>query len=210
MILYKYPRTPHLPWSPGVSNDDRVLDNVDHFEDKLVAVSKKMDGENTSLYPDHIHARSMGSVDHPSRHWVKALHSRIKHEIPEGWRICGENLYAKHSIHYTDLFSYFAVFSIWNDGNMCMPWNSTMHLCSMLDLWHIPIIYIGKWGSDTRSIIENRLTDTDEGYVVRAYDGFHYDDFEISVAKYVRENHVQTDQHWMHSKLVKNILREET
>ena len=36
----------------------------------------------------------------------------------------------------------------------------------------------------------------DEGYVVRLSDGFKYRDFRKSVAKFVREGHVQTTKHW--------------
>src|SRR3546814_9804484 len=44
--------------------------------------------------------------------WVKQFRSGIAADIPEGWRVCGENLFAKHSIHYTALPTYFMGFSI--------------------------------------------------------------------------------------------------
>ena len=100
---FKYPRTFHLPWSPGVNRDDQILVGVDYFRGQQVIVTEKLDGENTSMYSDHFHARSLDSRHHPSRAWVKTLHGGIKHEIPSGWRICGENLYARHSIHYRGL-----------------------------------------------------------------------------------------------------------
>ena len=37
--------------------------------------------------------------------------------------------------------------------------------------------------------------DQKEGVVIRREAPFHNDEFEISVAKYVREHHVQTDEH---------------
>jgi hypothetical protein len=42
----KYPRTLHLPWSPGLTNDDRQLKSTEHFEGREVVVTVKMDGEN--------------------------------------------------------------------------------------------------------------------------------------------------------------------
>ena len=42
---------------------------------------------------------------------------------------------------------------------------------------------------------------------VRIADEFSISDFGISVAKFVRENHVQTDQHWMHSEIIYNELK---
>lgn len=208
MTLYKYPRTPHFPWSPGKTRDDRVMHNVEKcFNGRMVVASIKMDGENITMYPDHIHARSIDSKDHESRHWVKALHSRIAHNIQEGYRICGENLYAKHSIHYKDLDSYFYLYSVWNDKNMCLSFDDTAEICMRLSLEHVPILYIGRWAPHIQDKLKGMLSDRDEGYVVRLFSEFHYDNFETSVAKYVRKGHVQADQHWMHRKLVKNLLR---
>jgi len=212
MTMYKYPRTPHLPWSPGLTKDDRVLDSADHFNGIHVVVTLKMDGENTTMYRDHIHARSMDSIDHPSRHWVKGLHHRIHYLIPEGWRICGENLYAKHSIHYTDLPSYFLVFSVWNEKNECLSWDETESFCKDIGLELVRELYYGTWIPEMQEAMDKRMNLSyfreDEGYVIRSSGKFHYDDFESNVAKYVRENHVQTDRHWMHSKIIKNELEE--
>ena len=54
----KYPRTFHLDFSPGVSNDDKVIENYNSLEGKEIVVTTKLDGENTSLYSDYLHARS--------------------------------------------------------------------------------------------------------------------------------------------------------
>jgi len=62
---------------------------------------------------NHIHARSVESGAHPSRHWVKNFWSQIRADIPPGWRVCGENLFTTHSIPYTDLESYFLGCSVW-------------------------------------------------------------------------------------------------
>lgn len=35
-----------------------------------------------------------------------------------------------------------------------------------------------------------------EGFVMRIADGFQVRDFTKAVCKYVRANHVQTDEHW--------------
>src|SRR3546814_8478297 len=82
-----------------------VIDTLAAFEGKRVIVTEKMDGENTTLYRDYIHARSVDGRSHPSRDWVKQFRSGIAADIPEDWRVCGENLFAKHSIHYTALRS---------------------------------------------------------------------------------------------------------
>lgn len=211
MTYVKYPRTYHLPWSPGVGRDDRVLKNTEHFSGKEVIVSVKMDGENTSMYPDYIHARSLDSGFHESRTWVKNLHNKIAHEIPEDWRICGENLYAKHSIHYTNLSSYFQVFSVWNEENICLSWKETVEWTNLLGLETVPLLYQGKWNEQImQNIYRPELNgDECEGYAVRLADSFDYINFEKSIAKYVRKGHVQTDDFWMHKEIVVNGLKKQ-
>lgn len=203
----KYPRTPHLPWSPCVSSDDVRTLNTYNFQGREVVVTEKMDGENTSLYCDHIHARSLDSRHHPSRDWVKQWHASIAYSIPEKWRICGENLYALHSVEYQQLASYFYGFSIWNENNRCLSWNDTEEWFELLGIHSVPVLYHGIW--DEKLISELDINEASmEGYVVRLADAFTYTDFAQSVAKWVRPNHVQTDQHWMFADLVPNGLQE--
>jgi hypothetical protein len=128
-MYVKYPRTPHLPWSPGKTNDDKLIESLVGFEGKNVTVTVKCDGENTTLYQNYLHARSLDYSSHPSRTWLKSFHANFAHNVPEGWRICGENLYAKHSIKYSNLESYFLVFSIWNEQNVCLSWDDTIEWC---------------------------------------------------------------------------------
>jgi len=111
----KYPRTYHLPWSKGFTKYDRIVKNTKQFEGKEVIVTVKLDGENTTFYNDYIHARSLDGMGHASQSWVKNFHSKISYNIPEGWRVCGENVFAKHTIQYNYLSTYFYVFSIWNE-----------------------------------------------------------------------------------------------
>jgi len=207
-ILYKYQRTKHLPWSPGGTRDDRRLVNCAQFLNKKVVVTEKLDGENTTLYKDHIHARSLTSGDHPSRNWVKSLWGNIRWEIPDEFRICGENLYAIHSIEYKNLGTYFKVFNIWNEKNVCLSWDETIIWCDMLGLDHVRVLWEGIF--DEKEIkncwqpeFNKQLS---EGYVVRLEEEFHYDDFSTSIAKYVRKDHVQTSSHWMHSEIKTNTL----
>ena len=85
----KYPRTPHLPWSSGRTKDDMVLDSIEHLERlEDVVVTEKLDGENTTLYQDYLHARSVDSKSHPSRDWIKRFHAKIRYDISEAFRGC--------------------------------------------------------------------------------------------------------------------------
>lgn len=201
-MWYKYPKTMHLPWSPGLQNDDRLIESLDGFIGRNVVVTEKMDGENATLYRDHYHARSLDSRHHPSRDWIKMFHGQIKNDIPEGMRICGENMYAEHSIHYDNLDSYFLGFSIW-DGDYCFSWENTLEWFGLLGITPVPTIYEGPW----QSAIEAIDVGDREGYVVRVADGFKRHEFQDVVAKYVRKNHIQTDQHWMAKPVTPNKLK---
>ncbi|RAT94624.1 RNA ligase family protein [Brevibacillus sp. Leaf182] len=206
-MLKKYPRTFHLPWSRSRTDDDKILRTVCHFEGKEVVVTEKLDGENTTLYRNHIHARSLDSKDHASRHWVKMLHGMISFHIPEGWRICGENVFALHSIYYEHLTSYFYVFSIWNEKNECLSWDETVEWAELLGLETAPVLYRGIWKEETVKSCYTKQSvfgGEQEGYVVRVTERFPYEDFKQSAAKFVRKNHVQTDQHWLSKPVVPN------
>lgn len=210
----KYPRTFHLPWSPGVTADDRVMDDPDEvFGGAEIIVTEKCDGENTTFYRDYLHARSIDYAPHPSRDRVRALHGSIAHEIPEGWRVCGENVYAVHSIAYDALPAHFLVFSIWNNKNECLPWDETVMWAQLLGLHTVPVIARGTWNEEhvrlSNGVTKGQLGGDREGYVVRLAAGFHYRMFRRSVAKYVRKNHVTTDDHWKSREVVPNRLREE-
>lgn len=206
MSRRKYPRTPHLPWSPGASDDDEHLSGCPHFTGVEVVVTEKMDGENTSLYRDGTHARSLDSRGHRSRDWMKAWHGTIAHEIPEDWRLCGENLYARHSIAYEDLESYFYLFSVWTAEEGCLSWDETCEWAALLGSPVPQVFYRGLWDE---KLIRSISIDPErqEGYVVRRAEGFAYGEFASSVAKWVRKGHVQTDEHWMYAEIVPNKLR---
>ena len=194
----KHPRTYHLPWSDGLTDDDRMMPSTEQFIGKRVIVTEKMDGENTSLYTTYTHARSLDSRGHPSRSWVKQFWSTISHNIPPLWRICGENLYATHSLHYTDLPSYFMGFSIWDEWNRCLSWDNTLEWFELIGITPVPVLYDGIYDErKIRAVYTKDKWDTSEGYVVRLADGFAFKDYKVSVGKYVRADHIKTAKHWM-------------
>jgi len=195
----KYPRTHHLPWSGNINSDDRIIESLDHFRGKRVIVTQKMDGENTTLYPDYTHARSVDSANHPSRNWVKNFWGSIRFNIPEGWRICGENLYAKHSIFYTDLPTFFMGFSVWNERNICLSWDETLEWLELIGITPVPAMYDGIFDEKIiRNLWNDKDWDNSEGYVMRVADAIEYGEFRHKVAKFVRNGHIQTIKHWMH------------
>jgi len=212
----KFKTIPHLPNSPGFdpenNKDDSILLTFDNFKNKNIVITEKIDGESSSMYCDYIHARSIDSKHHESRSWVKNLHADIKFKIPYEYRICGENVYAKHSIHYTDLSSYFYVFAIYNEENICLSWDETVDLAETIGLKTVPVLYRGKFDvlqlfRFCDSAHESFFGVEREGFVIRSADRFSDDEFKTNIAKWVREGHVQTDEHWLYKPIVKNILK---
>jgi len=209
----------NLPWSKSKSDNDVWWNNCDGFKNKEVVITHKLDGECITIYEDGTtHARSLDSRHHPSRSWIKSIASKLSHEIPNNWRICGENLYAWHSIFYTNLPTYFFVFGIYDENNNCIGWQETKEWCNLLSLHTVPVIYEGTWDETHIKNLQfncpfptftspNQLQACEsEGYVVRLRESFHFDQFNKSVAKYVRPHHVQTDEHWMYKKVIPNDL----
>ncbi|MFJ3792171.1 RNA ligase family protein [Kitasatospora sp. NPDC090091] len=200
-----YPRTPHLPWSPGAAADDVRTGDLSGLAGAEVVVTEKLDGENTTLYRDGLHARSLDSAHHPSRTWVKALQGRIGPRIPAGWRVCGENLFARHSLPYESLESWFYGFSVWTAEDRCLGWDDTVRFLRRLGVPAPRVLWRGRY--DERALRRLRLDpDRQEGYVVRTVAGFPRAEFGRRVAKWVRPQHVRTDTHWMHAAVVENGL----
>lgn len=195
----KYQRTFHMPWSPGIHDDDKALPDMSKYVGKRVVVTEKLDGENTSMYSDYIHARSIDSGSHPSRSWVKNLWSQISMDIPEGWRVVAENVYAVHSIRYNNLESFVYGLSVWNEVNVCLSWDETKEWLELLGLKHPRVLYDGIYDEVAirKLYDEKTMWDKSEGYVLRIADSFPYGAFKDSVCKYVRSHHVQTNKHWM-------------
>ncbi len=199
-----YPRTPHLPWSPGATADDVRVVDLDGLRGHEVVVTEKLDGENTTLYGDGLHARSLDSAHHPSRSWVKALQGRIGSRLPAGWRICGENVYARHSIPYEDLAGWFYGFSVWA-GDDCLDWDRSVRFLRDVGVPAPPVLWRGVF--DERALRRLRVdTDRQEGFVVRTVAGFGRAEFGRRLAKWVRAHHVRTDTHWMSAPVVPNGL----
>lgn len=206
----KYPRSFHLPWSLGSTDDDKTLGSVKHFVGREVVVTEKLDGENTTVYSDsYMHARSIDGRSHKSQSRVRAQAAAFGVMLPDGWRICGENLFAEHSILYDRLTAYFYAFSVWTDANSCISWDELEMWVEELGVPTVPVLYRGVWDEDAVRACwtgKGTFSDEQEGYVVRLADKFSYDEFDTSLAKFVRANHVRTDRHWRHKPLVANKM----
>lgn len=206
----KYPRTFHHVLSPGIHSDDKIVDDLSVIKKTEIIIMEKLDGENTTMTNKIFHARSLDSPYNFTRAFIKQLHDIIKYDIPENWRLCGENVSYYHSIEYDNLESFFYLFGIWNDKNENLSWDIVKEWAEILDLATPREFYRGPYDEKiVKDIIKdiekynlNNKKNQIEGFVARNVDSFHYDDFTKNVFKWVRNGHVQPsangkEEHWL-------------
>ena len=207
----KYPRTYHLPWSPGTTSDDKKLsgDWFKNYQGKEIVITEKLDGENLSINRHDCFARSHGArTRSPSSRniWEKdGVFSKVYDKIGENEWIYGENLYGEHSIHYSKLTEYYHILAVRDDNEyVWYSWDDVVMTAKILGLPTVPLLWRGIVESEDQlhRLVDNLVQgpswygDTREGVVVRIADEFPVDEFSKYVCKWVRPNHVQTDEHW--------------
>ncbi len=218
--LVKYPRTRHMVISPGFTPDDLCATEEIYKQwiGKEVIATSKLDGEATTFGnadgKAFIHARSVdGYNSGPAAHtrdWMRKYAGQISHELPDNWRFCGENCYAVHSVKYTKLPTYFFLYNIWNEKNECLSWQETTEWANLLGVKTVPVLYQGLWDQQK---LENLWPypavygeQEPEGYVIRLAEKFSYANFQNSLVKWVRENHV-AGEHWSRGPVTANQLK---
>lgn len=211
----KYPSTSYLDVSPSQYGGNDVIETA-KFEDVPLVITIKMDGANVVLRRDSLGARNGDTAHHRSFDMLKALHAGFRHRIPEGLEIFAEWLYAKHSIHYTGslaLTSYLQIISAYDmKWRLWLSWDDTVRLAENLGYPTVPVLCTGVYAGwqilgRVTGLGTEVIQDGHEGIVVRSTYPFHYGQFGTFVGKYVREGHVQTDDHWSAGPIIKNEVR---
>ena len=203
----KHPRTVHLPWSRSRSRDDVSADSLDFLNGEIV-VTEKLDGENTTIYSDGFsHARSIDSGYHSSRSRVGALAAAISSDIPAGWRVCGENMQARHTLAYEQV-PHFLVHSVWNQQNCALSFADTEEFCHQLGLVPVPVLYRGRSSPAELKLLNSNsgAYGPAEGYVVRAAGEIDYQDWSSQVGKYVASGFQIDSGHWIKNWQPNNLL----
>lgn len=210
----KYGRTYHYPFSPGTTSDDRI--NSEYWEDlhgvTEIVHTEKLDGENTCLNQYGVFARSHAApTRHPWAGYLKERWNSIRNDLGE-LEVFGENLYAIHSIRYEALAHHFFVFAI-RVLDRWLSWEEVKFYAGLLDFPVVPeLVKIQPTNRDefetqilTLVTQESTFSSVDvhtnkacrmEGIVSRNVAEFGTDDFRQNVFKYVRKDHVKTDEHW--------------
>lgn len=203
--MSKYPRTYHLPWSEGATNDDRISHCIDSFLNTDIIITEKLDGENCGMTNNGVYARSHTAfTTSPWSVEVRNIHNMyIRNNLTDGFFIFGENMEGIHSIEYTNLTSYFYIFAI-RDNNIWLSWDDVEFYSKLLNLPTVPILFKGSVDSEEKlkNIIKNLMSSNSrfggeiEGIVIRNSNNFIDNEFNENVIKYVRKDHVKTSDHW--------------
>jgi len=202
-MIPKYPRTFHFPFSPNISNNDRIIKDISPFLNKQLIITEKLDGDNTAIYNGEVYSRSNTSTaSHESFNIIKNIFAwktiNIKDKV-----FYGENLYRVHSITYNNLSSYFYVFNILS-GNIWLPWKNITDICQELDFKTVPYVdkKVFKSSTELKDFLLNEINKESilggirEGLVVRPYDGFFSTSFNSHVGKIVSKSFSNDNINW--------------
>lgn len=206
-MSYKYPRTPHLPNSPGGTSDDKRLASVDHLLFRPLIISEKLDGGNLCFTRTEVFARSHSSQAHGKMYaWAKSKHAANKDLISPGLSIFMEYCNWIHTIEYDVLPSYLFVIGVRDDETgTWLPWDHTEIWACELNLPTVPVIARNISFSRERDLSDfsdaagkegSMHGPVREGVAVRLSGSFS--DLHSGVAKWVRKDFVPHDaEHWM-------------
>ena len=203
----KYPRSFHLPWSPGGTRDDKRMTSVAGLLGQEIVITEKLDGSNLAMTRKNVFARSHnGPPSHPSFHWAKSWHAQICTSIDSDFTLFGEYCYAVHSIVYKALPGYFFLFGVRDDKiDTWWDWDLLEQQAKIIHAPTVPVLFRGCVRSETElQILTEELSQNPscyggerEGVVVRIAASFGDEMFSEVVGKYVRSGHVVTLEHWM-------------
>jgi hypothetical protein len=202
----KYPRTYHLPSSPGVQSDDKMHQNTDLIISQYNVITEKLDGGGTMLCAGEVYARSTNQP--ATQAWfgmVKKHHAWKTSGLSRRLQFFGEDLFGVHSISYDPIEEdkTYRLFAVKSDTEW-LSWQDVCDWAEQLNVITVPLVFEGKFASEQELntwLINNiqlpsNLGGEREGFVLRPKESFVDTDFSNRVAKYVRAGHVQTTEHW--------------
>ena len=208
----KYPSTKHWPWSQTVHRDDSTMDDPKVFLNREVIITEKLDGGNTCLWKGEVYTRSVSAPSHAG--WMAMVRKYHAWKTMEhAAQFYGEDLYGIHSIPYEPIprdqtyrlfATRFTCDRFGNDNDFFHDWDTVEWFASQLEVPTVPVLYRGTFANveDITMWFEMHLKEPSsiggecEGFVIRSVDRFPASEFATNVGKYVRANHVQTDEHW--------------
>lgn len=209
--MKKYNRTYHFSFSPEIKSDDKTLSTQaeKNFINKELIITEKLDGGNACLHKNLVFARTHAQeASHSSFSMLKSISAILnayedRRDILLNHMVFGENMEGIHSIEYSNLTDPFYIFNIKKES-VWLSWNEIEDLSKQLRLPIVPVIFRGSFKNikELEEFLNEELRKESvlgakrEGFVVRPASEFNDNEFSSVVGKYVRNGHVQTDEHW--------------
>lgn len=214
--MKKYPRIPHVPGSNAMDDDVSV-----DYPRGIFLVFEKVDGANLgiSLSGGMFSFQNRGGFlenkrPHPqwdaAKNWFNQHYWGIMNYLAQhpGHTVFGEWLYARHSIYYDSLPSYFFLYDVF-DGEKFLQYRDFRK-----EFIYSAGVFVPKYitiTSDIREFVEWSKLHYSSQYSTDAnsYEGFIFRDVaDYSRAfKYVRSEFTAgIEEHWFNRKLERNSL----
>jgi atypical dual specificity phosphatase len=233
-FIYKFPRTRHLFNIGSASRDDLILSSSDaeaflQLSDPstTVVVEEKVDGANLGISLDSSGAFKVQNRSHyvnsKSHAQFKKLDKWLddhyeglstildaKSSQPGRWILYGEWLFAKHSIHYTNLSDLFLAFDLFDtETSSFLSREALSERLEGTNIHQVNVIETEK--PDEQSLLDmvrSRQSSYYEGVIEGAYLRRQKDGKTIDRAKIVRSDFIAGDEHWNRRGVIPNVVME--
>ena len=201
----KYPKTPYWPWSPATAKEDGVHREPQRFVGEPVVVTEKLDGGNTLLHAGQVYGRSVSTPSNDKWMAMVKKHHAWKVREPDVY-LYGEDIYGVHSIEYEAVPEpeTFHAFALRDGRGAFASFQELEAYAKPRQIPVVPVLFRGCFKSvaEIRAFVErahdesSALGGAREGVVLRLARRFPASEFVSNVCKSVRQDHVQTDEHW--------------
>ena len=231
-FIHKFPRTRHLFNIGSASRDDLILSSSDaeaflqsSDPSTTVVVEEKVDGANLGISLDssgvfkvqnrshYVNSKSHAQFKKLDK-WLEDHYEDLsialdaKGSQSGRWILYGEWLFAKHSIHYTDLPNMFLAFDLFDTKTKCfLSREALSERLKGTNIHQVREIEVEK--ADEQSlvhIVRSRQSSYYEGIVEGVYLRRQRDGKTIDRAKIVRSDFIAGDEHWNRRGVTPNIV----
>ncbi|KAI4760905.1 hypothetical protein E4T52_07039 [Aureobasidium sp. EXF-3400] len=230
--IYKFPRTRHLFNIGSASRDDLILSSSDAAaflqssdHSTTVIVEEKVDGANLGISFDssgtiRVQNRShyVNSTSHAQfkklEKWLNDHYESLSNVLdakgsqPSRWILYGEWLFAKHSIHYTNLPDLFLAFDLFDSeaGNF-LSREALSERLEGTNIHQVRSVEIEKLDEQSLiDIVRSRESSYYEGIIEGVYLRRQKDGKTIDRAKIVRSDFIAGDEHWNRRGMTPNVV----
>jgi hypothetical protein len=145
------------------------------------------------------------------------MHAELRHLIPPYLSVFGEWCWAVHSIEYEGLRHPFNIFAVRDDeAQVWLSWLDVRSLARSLKIPTVPELTVVdvedaitlEMETVEHTTAPSRYGPVREGIVARLVGPVADSVFSRYTAKWVREDHVQTDEHWSKGDFKRQPIRE--